>query len=137
MYNSNFQYNPYNSYNPYNPAGNATGINSPYQSQNRQEIIKVNGREGANAYPLNAPNSSVMMLDINQPILYVKISDGAGYCNITAYTINPVEQEMNKSNINTDDLEKRIKRLEELYESNTTTLEQIQQWKSSQSNSKH
>lgn len=132
MYNySNFLNN--NPYNPYNPVS-ATGINSPYQSQN-QEIIKVNGREGANAYPLNTPNSSVMMLDINQPILYVKVSDGAGYCNITTYNISPFEQEI-KSNTNTDDLEKRIKRLEELYESYTLTLNQVGQ-KSTQPNKQH
>lgn len=134
MYNnySNFPYNPY-SYNP--SLGNAAGINSPYQSQN-QEIIKVNGREGANAYPLNTPNSSVMMLDINNPILYVKVSDGAGYCNITTYSISPFEQEI-KTSISTDDLEKRIKRLEDLYEPYFTTLEDIKQSKSPQPNSKH
>ena len=132
MYNySNYLNNPYNPYN----LGNATGINSPYQSQN-QEIIKVNGREGANAYPLNTPNSSVMMLDINQPILYVKVSDGAGYCNITTYTISPFEQEI-KNNTNTDDLEKRIKRLEELYESYTLTLNQVGQSKPTQPNKQH
>lgn len=135
MYNNNYSNFPYNPYS-YNPTlGNAAGINSPYQSQN-QEIIKVNGREGANAYPLNTPNSSVMMLDINNPILYVKVSDGAGYCNITTYSISPFEQEI-KTSISTDDLEKRIKRLEDLYEPYFTTLEDIKQSKSTQPNSKH
>lgn len=131
MYNnySNFLNNPYT--NPYNPVSSA-GINSPYQP-GKQEIIKVNGKEGANAYPLNIPNSSVLMLDINQPILYVKISDGAGYCNITSYTISPLKEVINDSGINTDDLEKRIKRLEELYESYTLSLEQLTKSKSSQS----
>ena len=134
MYNnySNYLNNPYN--NPYTVGMAGT---NPYQPNSRQEIIKVNGKEGANAYPLNTPNSSVLMLDINQPILYVKISDGAGYCNITPYTISPLKEVMNESNINTDDLEKRIKRLEELYESYTLSVEQLKQSKSTQSNTKH
>lgn len=138
MYNySNLQSTPYSLNNPYNSfSAMASGMNSPYQMSSRQEIIKVNGREGANAYPLNTPNSSVMMLDINQPILYVKISDGAGYCNITTYTISPFEQEMIKPN-NTDDLEKRIKRLEELYESYTLSITELKQPKPNQPNTKH
>lgn len=137
MTNSNFQYNPYNPYiNPYNPVGSAAGNNSLYQSAQRQEIIKVNGREGANAYPLPA-NSSVLLLDINQPIIFLKQADGGGYCSTTAYTITPYEQDQ-KPVVDMTDLEKRIKRLEELYESNiTVTTEQLKQSKSSQSNPKH
>lgn len=139
MYNySNLQSNSYSLNNPYNPFPVGTsGINSPYQMSGRQEIIKVNGREGANAYPLNTPNSSVMMLDINQPILYVKISDGAGYCNITTYSISPLEQEAGKPTINTDELEKRIARLEELYESYSVNVTELRQQKPTQSNKQH
>lgn len=134
MYNNNYS-NYLNNYS-YNPFDRAAGMN-PYQSQH-QEIIKVNGKEGANAYPLNTPNSSVLMLDINQPILYVKISDGAGYCNITTYTISPFEEVINKTNINTDDLEKRIARLEDIVnESYSISVDQIGQQKPAQSNSKH
>lgn len=134
MYNNNYS-NYLNNYS-YNPFDRATGMNS-YQSQH-QEIIKVNGKEGANAYPLNTPNSSVLMLDINQPILYVKISDGAGYCNITTYTISPFEEVINKTNINTDDLEKRIARLEDIVnESYSISVDQLGQQKPTQSNSKH
>ena len=126
MFNSNFQYNPYNSYNPYNPVSVA-GINSPYQPQ-KQDIIKVNGREGANAYSLQ-PNSSVLLLDTNQPVIYLKQSDGGGYCNITAYKIEPIEQSYGVS-VDTNDLEKRIRRLEELYESNTVNVTEFRQQKS-------
>jgi hypothetical protein len=135
MYNSNFQYNPYNSYNPYNPAGNATGINSPYQSQNRQEIPKVNGMGGANAFPLSA-NSSALLLDINEPIVYLKQADGGGFCSVTPYSIARIEQNQNLI-LDTSDLEKRIKRLEELYESYTVNVTELKQPKSSQSDTKH
>lgn len=126
--NSNFQmYNPYsNPYNPYNPVS-VTGNNSPYQSQ-RQEVTKVNGREGANAYPLS-PNSSTLLLDINQPIVYLKQSDGAGYCTINAYTISPVKEECVNNITDTNDLEKRIKRLEDMLinEPDTTTSRKSKQ----------
>ena len=135
MYNSNFQYNPYNSYNPYNPAGNVTGINSPYQSQNRQEITKVNGRDGANAFPLSA-NSSILLLDINNPVVYLKQADGGGFCSVTAYGITPIEQNQTAST-DTTDLERRITRLEVLYESNSLNVEQLAKSKSSQSDTKH
>mgnify|MGYP003296012217 CR=1 FL=1 len=134
MYNNFSNYlNSYNN-NPYNPVGNVAGINSPYQPQ-RQEIIKVNGREGANAFGL-APNSAVLLLDINQPIIYLKQTDGGGYANVTAYTITPFEQEQ-KISFDTTDLEKRIKRLEELYESYTLSVEQLKQSKPTQSSTKH
>ena len=135
MYNNFSNYlNSYNN-NPYNPVGNVAGINSPYQPQNQQEIPKVNGLAGANAFPLSA-NSSVLLLDINDPIVYLKQADGGGFCSVIPYDITLREQ--NKSpTINTDDLEKRIRRLEELYESNITTLNDIKQSKSSQPNKQH
>lgn len=104
MYNA-INYSPY----PYsfNPA--MAGTTAPYQPQ-RQEIIKVNGENGARAYNLNSPNSSVLMLDETQPLVWLKTTDGAGYPTLTAYTIEPYkpEQEVNS------DLEKRIKRLEDI-----------------------
>lgn len=131
-------YNNYSNYlnNPYNPytLGNVSGINSPYQTQ-RQEIPKVNGMDGANAYPLSA-NSSVLLLDINNPVVYLKQSDGGGFCSVTPYGITPIEQKQNAST-DTTDLEKRITRLEKLYESNITTLAELTQPKPTQSSAKH
>lgn len=134
MYNNNYSNYLNNSYNPYS-FGNVSGINSPYQTQ-RQEVTKVNGMDGANAYPLTA-NSSVLLLDINNPIVYLKQSDGGGFCNVVPYSITPIEQ--NKSiTINTDDLEKRISRLEDIInESYSISIEDIKQSKSNQSNTKH
>lgn len=73
MYNySNFP-NSYNSYNPYTVGMAGT---NPYQPNSRQEITKVNGRDGANAFPLSA-NSSILLLDINNPVVYLKQADGS------------------------------------------------------------
>lgn len=126
---SNFQYNPYNPYNPYSSSP-VTGMNSPYQSS-RQEIIKVNGREGANNFSLPA-NSSALLLDSSQPVIYLKQTDGGGYANITAYSITPYEPE--QAVIDTNDLEKRIKRLEDIInESDTSNVKRTRTKQSAQS----
>jgi hypothetical protein len=42
---------------------------NPYQQiSNHQEVIRVNGRQGAEAYQM-APNSSVLLLDENAPVV--------------------------------------------------------------------
>ena len=96
--------------------------NAPYQTLTaRQEIIRVCGENGARAYQM-APNSSVLLLDENNPVIYLKQSDGAGYSTLTSYKISPCEPE---KQINTNDLEKRISRLEELiYESDIINAKQ-------------
>lgn len=104
MYNA-INFTPY----PYNFSPASAGMANPYQPQ-KQEIIKVNGRDGANAYNLSAPNSSVIMLDETQPLVWLKITDGAGYPTLTAYKIEPYKPEQEANS----DLEKRIKRLEDI-----------------------
>lgn len=91
--------NPYPMYN--NPFGNSF-------TQPKMEITKVNGRNGAEAYQL-APNSSVLLLDYQEPIVWLKTTDGAGYPTITPYTITPYKPEQ-PTDIKT--LEQRIERLE-------------------------
>ena len=119
-------YNAFNNTSLYNPV--STGYGFGY-SQQKQEIIKVNGREGANAYQMT-PNSSVLLLDINQPVIYLKQTDGGGYANITAYKIEPYQSEAAEAS----DLERRIKRLEDIIsESNTFSFKSTEQQKSSES----
>lgn len=105
----------YNSpYSPYVPPN--AGISSPYQSYQAQpqEIIKVNGENGARALAARmAPNSSSLVLDEANPLVWLIRTDGAGYPQITAFDINPRQPE----NISAD-FERRLRRLEELYESN-------------------
>lgn len=110
-------YNPYAQYPQFNPQNN---YNSNYNFQNnqqliKQEIIRVNGENGARAYQL-APNSSVLLLDEQSPIVWLKSTDGAGYASITPYTITPYQAE---PSVDVKSLEERIKKLEErLNESN-------------------
>lgn len=112
----------YNNYTPIYPNMYA-GINTP----SRQEIIRVNGRNGANAYQM-APNSSILLLDETAPVIWLKTTDGASYPTITGYKITPMEtapivnaQEEYKS------LEERIRKLEEIVneQSNFTDVKPV------------
>lgn len=47
-------------------------------SAQRCEIIRVNGRKGAYAYPM-AQNTPILLLDENDPIVWLKMTDGAGF----------------------------------------------------------
>lgn len=104
---------PYNSFNGYQNQFN----------QIRQEIVKVNGENGARAYQL-APNSQMLVLDESNPIVYLLQTDGAGYKTVTGYTIAPIVPETPRD-IRT--LEERIRRLEERYESNFATVDTKEQ----------
>lgn len=82
----------------------------------KQEIVKVNGENGARAFNL-APNSSVLMLDEVQPIVWLKTTDGAGYATVTPYTITPYQPEIP---VDVKSLEERIERLEGLINESDT-----------------
>lgn len=75
----------------------------------RQEIIRVNGRPGAEALSL-APNSSVLALDENDPVLWVAQTDGAGYKTLAAYSIEPVKQQ---APVDMNALLERVSKLED------------------------
>ena len=77
---------------------------------NRQEIIKVNGENGARAFQM-MPNSSALLLDETNPIVWLVQTDGAGYKTATAYTITPYQPE---SKVDVISLESRISRLERI-----------------------
>lgn len=61
---------------------------NPYQYGNSQQVIQVNGENGAHAYQMYA-NSSALLLDSNNPIVYLVVTDGAGYKTVTPYKIEP------------------------------------------------
>lgn len=86
----------------------------PFQgwSQNlpRQEIIRVNGENGAKAYQM-APNSSALLMDESAPLVWLVQTDGAGYKTAVPYTIAPYQSQPAPD---LNDLEERIKRLEEM-----------------------
>lgn len=99
-----YQPQPPQMLNPYQTRFNA--LQNDFQQ--RYEIVKVNGENGARAFNL-PPNSSILLLDETQPIVWLKMTDGAGYPTIKAYNIIPVETQTQTDVIG---LEARIKRLE-------------------------
>ena len=128
-----FNYNPFNPYNafsnnsPYNPASAGLGYGQPAK---QESITEVYGAQGAQAYQM-APNSSAILLDANTPQVYIKRTDGAGCPSIMAYKLVPYQEENN-----TSDLEKRVKRLEELInESYTFDASEFRQRKSAEPDS--
>ena len=80
------------------------------QSLPKQEIVRVNGENGAKAYQL-APNSSALLLDESAPLVWLVQTDGAGYKTAVPYTIAPYQSHPSPD---LNDLEERIKRLEEM-----------------------
>lgn len=86
------------------------GMGMNFNQFQRQEVIRVNGENGARAMGL-APNSSALVLDETAPIVWLCQTDGAGYKTCTAYKITPVQQEQQET---VRSLEERIKRLEAL-----------------------
>lgn len=74
----------------------------------KSEIIKVNGKGGAEAYQMGV-NSSALLLDETAPIVWLKTTDGAGYPSLSAYSIAPYQPE---KPIDTKSLDDRISRLE-------------------------
>lgn len=79
------------------------------QSQQRQEIIRVNGENGAKAYQL-PPNSSALLLDESAPLVWLIQTDGAGYKTTTPYTIAPYQTQPAPDY---NSLAERIQRLED------------------------
>ena len=80
------------------------------QSLQRQEIVRVNGENGAKAYQM-APNSSALLMDESAPLVWLVQTDGAGYKTAVPYTIAPYQSQPAPD---LNDLEDRIKRLEEM-----------------------
>ena len=105
MYPNNNIYNPYqqNSLYPFAQPFRADALP-------RTEIVKVNGKNGADAYQM-APNSSALLLDQKDPLIWFVSTDGAGYKTCIPYTITPYKQQEPEDLI--AQLNARISKLEE------------------------
>lgn len=57
-----------------------------------QQIIKVNGENGARAYQM-MPNSSALLLDETAPLVWLKETDAVGYPSLSAFKIEPYTPE--------------------------------------------
>lgn len=99
-------------YNPYITAA------MPQQAQAvpQQEVVKVNGYNGANSYSMGA-NSSALLLDVSGKLVWMVTTDGAGYKTIGAYDITPHEDTISSAY---NDLEIRITKLEAILNGITT-----------------
>lgn len=76
---------------------------------NQNQIINVNGENGARAYQM-MPNSSALLLDTSAPIIWLAQTDGAGYKSLTAYDITPHKE---PEPINYNDIISRLEKVEE------------------------
>lgn len=111
----------YNTYqNPYLP-GNQFMQNFNPQPQQVQ-VVRVNGRNGAETYAIG-PNSSALLLDESGTLVWLCMTDGAGYKTVTPYDITPHQTAPVPD---FGDLETRIKKLEDFvneYTGDTSTTQ--------------
>ena len=91
-------------------------INQPMMPAPQMEIQKVNGEESAKAFPIG-PNSSVILLDMTNPLIWVITTDASGYKTVNPFTITPFipEQPISASDIETKmaDINARLEKIEE------------------------
>ena len=86
----------------------------------RQEIVHVNGENGARTYQL-PPSSNALLLDDTAPLVWLCQTDGAGYKTVTPFKIEPY---VAPEPIDMNKLIERIEKIEEkINESNTTANE--------------
>ena len=97
--------------NPFiNPYGMAPQYQPPVMPAAPQQVVRVNGENGARAYGIGA-NSSALLLDESGTMVWLVTSDGAGYKTVAAYDIVPHKEQPAKEYT---DLESRVKRLEDM-----------------------
>lgn len=85
--------------------------------QQRTDVVRVNGRNGAEAYPMGA-NSSALLLDESGTLVWLVTTDGAGYKTVAPYDITP-----HKAAEGPDfaSLEARVSRIEEALKNGNST----------------
>lgn len=85
-----------------------------------QQILQANGKASIDAIRMS-PNSSVLIADTTNPIVWKCVSDGLGNVTAEAFDIthHKTEEEVEKENTNNllTDISKRLERLENKYES--------------------
>ena len=86
--------NPYASLMPsQNQYYNQQMTNQQFLPQTQtQNLIRVNGIEGAKAYQMNA-NSIVSLFDANEDIMYIKSTDGAGFPSIRSFRFEELKED--------------------------------------------
>ncbi len=98
-------------------------MNNYFNSYQSCKVPEVNGMNGANAYQIGV-NSSVLLLDTNLPIVYLKQTDGGGYATVSAFDLVPHKDTATKT---IEDINSRLDRLEELIREQVTNAGEYQQ----------
>lgn len=81
--------------------------------QPRRDITRVNGKTGAEAQlNLMPPNSADLFLDESAAMIWLASKDGTGVPSLTPYDITA---HIDKPPVDFEAIEKRLSRLEELY----------------------
>lgn len=106
-----YQTNPYGGYGAQAPASWRQPYGEPQTPIYRGEIINVNGAAGARSLRL-APNSSVILRDANEPIVWLCEADGTGYFEPIPYTVAPYQAQ---PAVDVNDLSRRLARLEAMF----------------------
>ena len=81
----------YNAFqNPYMPGYSpfTQNFNSVQPPAQPTQVVRVNGRNGAEAYNIG-PNSSALLLDESGTLVWLCTTDGAGYKTVAPYDIAP------------------------------------------------
>lgn len=85
-----------------------------------QQILQANGKESIKAIRMS-PNSSVLIADTTEPIVWKCVSDGLGNVTTEAFDIShhKTDEEVEKENTNNllMQISERLERLENNYES--------------------
>lgn len=102
-----YQTNSYGGYAAHAPAS-WQRYQEPQAPIYRGEIVNVNGAAGARSLRL-APNSSVILRDTNEPIVWLCEADGTGYFEPIPYSVTPYQAQ---PAVDMNDVLKRIARLE-------------------------
>lgn len=76
----------------------------------KQEIIHVNGENGARALQM-LPNSQALLLDDTAPLVWLAQTDGAGYKTITPYEIKPYTP---KAPVDIEAIAERLEKIERM-----------------------
>lgn len=97
--------------------GNVPRQNAYYGIGQKVEVVTVNGEAEANSYPI-PPNSSILMLDSTQPVVWLKTTDAASYPTITGYEITPIKKPVSPvmQTYDFSKLEERITNLERRFD---------------------
>ena len=107
-YDGNQNMSPYNNYNRMNYSQFNNGMNM--KNLPHYEVIRVNGRAGAEAFQMGE-NSSVLLLDETANIIWFAQTDGAGYKTLTPFTIT---QYIEQPPVDVNDLNDRVAQLENM-----------------------